>query len=37
MRYTKKISVWAVGTVGGSYYERPVVKNGKVYKYAIYK
>ena len=30
MRYTKKISVWAVGTVGGSFYERPICKNNKV-------
>lgn len=30
MRYTKKVSVWPVGLVGGLMIERPLVKNGKV-------
>lgn len=30
MRYTKKVSVWPVGLVGGLMVERPLVKNGKV-------
>ncbi|KAL5021769.1 hypothetical protein ScPMuIL_000924 [Solemya velum] len=30
MRYTKRVSVWPVGLVGGAIYESPIVKNGKV-------
>ena len=30
MRYTKKVSVWPVGNVGGLKYEGPLCKNGKV-------
>lgn len=30
MRYTKKVSVWPVGLVGGLMVERPFVKDGKV-------
>lgn len=30
MRYTRKVSVWPVGLVGGLMVERPLVKNGKV-------
>ncbi|XP_015918181.2 galactosylgalactosylxylosylprotein 3-beta-glucuronosyltransferase I [Parasteatoda tepidariorum] len=31
MRYTKTVSVWPVGLVGGLMVERPLVRNGKVY------
>ncbi|GFY63225.1 galactosylgalactosylxylosylprotein 3-beta-glucuronosyltransferase 3 [Trichonephila inaurata madagascariensis] len=30
MRYTKTVSVWPVGLVGGLMVERPLIKNGKV-------
>ncbi|KAF8776997.1 galactosylgalactosylxylosylprotein 3-beta-glucuronosyltransferase I-like [Argiope bruennichi] len=30
MRYTKTVSVWPVGLVGGLMVEKPIVKNGKV-------
>uniref|UniRef100_UPI00398EB04F galactosylgalactosylxylosylprotein 3-beta-glucuronosyltransferase 3 n=1 Tax=Pristiophorus japonicus TaxID=55135 RepID=UPI00398EB04F len=30
MRWTKRVSVWPVGLVGGLRFERPLVENGKV-------
>ncbi|XP_063072203.1 galactosylgalactosylxylosylprotein 3-beta-glucuronosyltransferase 2-like [Engraulis encrasicolus] len=30
MRYTKRVSVWPVGLIGGRWYERPKVQDGKV-------
>ena len=30
MRFTKKVTVWPVGLVGGLRYEKPVVTDGKV-------
>ncbi|XP_028658557.1 galactosylgalactosylxylosylprotein 3-beta-glucuronosyltransferase 3 [Erpetoichthys calabaricus] len=30
MRFTKRVSVWPVGLVGGMRFERPLVENGKV-------
>ncbi|XP_070180818.1 galactosylgalactosylxylosylprotein 3-beta-glucuronosyltransferase 3-like [Littorina saxatilis] len=30
VRWTKVVSVWLVGMVGGAYYEGPVCKNGKI-------
>ncbi|XP_067831601.1 galactosylgalactosylxylosylprotein 3-beta-glucuronosyltransferase 3 isoform X2 [Heptranchias perlo] len=33
MRWTKHVSVWPVGLVGGLRFERPVVENGKVVRF----
>jgi galactosylgalactosylxylosylprotein 3-beta-glucuronosyltransferase 3 len=33
MRWTKKVSVWPVGLVGGLKWEGPVCENGKVIKF----
>jgi hypothetical protein len=30
MRYTKRVSVWPVGLVGGSLYEKPICKGDEV-------
>ena len=38
MRYTKKISVWPVGLVGGLKWEGPICKDGSVIKfYTLWK
>lgn len=38
MRYTKKISVWPVGIVGGLKWEGPICKDGSVVKfYTLWK
>ncbi len=37
MRYTKKVSVWPVAFVGELMYEKPIWKNGKVYKFYIFQ
>ena len=38
MRYTKKISVWPVGLVGGLKWEGPICKDGSVVKfYTLWK
>ena len=35
MRYTKKVSIWPVGIVGGLQWEGPICKNGKVVKFRV--
>ena len=38
MRYTKKVSVWPVGLVGGLKWEGPICKDGSVVKfYTLWK
>lgn len=31
MRYTQRVSIWPVAFIGGLTYERPIVKNHKVF------
>lgn len=33
MRWTRKVSVWPVGLVGGMKWEGPICENGKVLKF----
>lgn len=35
MRYTKKVSVWPVGLVGGLRWEGPICENGAVVKFYV--
>ena len=35
MRYTRKVSVWPVGLVGGLLAEGPICANGKVVKWHV--
>lgn len=36
MRFTKTVTVWPVGLVGGLRYEKPIVKDGKVTGWFVY-
>ncbi len=35
MRFTQRVSVWPVGLVGGSFYEKPICKDGKVVDFTM--